>query len=169
MPTTHEKFMLNFTPIAITTENSRCLGQFPSGPAVPNPQRTWHRKRWVDFQRHTAPGRAGREQSSRSPGMLSTPGSGSTGTGSPCSYCRLGWCLLPASPFQTPPDSVSECFQPASLTANLWKRNTIWHLAPEKLPISALHSIIHKSKNWTAHVMYWVNAIFLFARTLASK
>lgn len=168
-----KKFMSNFTLTAITTENSRCLGQLPTGPAAPNPLGTWQRKRWVDFQRYAI---LAWQAGTRAPEALAlwehlwlwqrwdrSPAP----TASSC--CRVGSCLLTASRFPTPPDSVLECFQPAFLTSNLWKKNTIWHLTPEKLPISALHSIIHKSKKWMAHVMYQANAISLFAQTLASK
>lgn len=120
-----------------------------------------------------SPGITGRDQSTRSPGMLrALLALAALGQGAlpltPSSCCRVGSsCWQPAvSKYCL---TVFQCFQPAFLTTNLWKKNTIWHLTPEKPPISALHSIIHKTKNWTAHVMYQANAIFLFAKTLASK
>lgn len=174
MPSMHKKSMSNLTLIAITTENSRCLGQFPTGPAVPSPLLHMAKEELGRFPEAHNPGIAGRDQSSRSPGSLrallalAALGQGALPL-SPSSYCRVGSCLLTASRFQTPTNSVLECFQPAFLTSNLWKKNTVWHLTPEKLPICALHSITHKSKNWTAHVMYQANAISLFAKTLAAK
>lgn len=166
--------MPNFTLIAITTDNSRFLGQFPTGPAVPSPQCTWQRKRWVDFQRHAALASLAGTRAPEALAFWEHSWLWQHWDSEPCplhhnTYWWAGSCGLTASCFQTLPDSMFERFQPAFLTSNLWKKNTIWHLTPEKLPISALHSIIHKSKNWTARVMYQANAISLFAKTLASK
>lgn len=164
--------MSSFTLIAITTENYRCLGQIPTGSAAPNPQCKWQRKSfiylWEDFQRHATLAQLAGTRAPEALAFWEHSWLWQHWDKEPCP-CTILLLLGTARRFQTPPDSVFECFQPAFLTSNLWKKNTIWHLAPENLPISASHSIIHKAKNWTAHVMYQANAISLFAQTLAPK